>query len=166
MRQKEKIKPYLTSRLEVHFLDLLENNLCEISLDRVTVNGVFHAEQFTSKLHENNWALQGEIDGHPTKFGLKRINSNGELLEKHNIATLVRNKGKNRHQGNWRLDTSNHIQSNKEKQEILAIINLFDEVHITRLDIAIDFINFDNAGMNYRFYKPNVKQYWIKERND
>lgn len=165
MRQKEKIKPYLTSRLEVHFLDLLENNLCEINLDRVTVNGVFHAEQFTSKLHENNWALQGEIDGHPTKFGLKRINSNGELLEKHNIATLVRNKGKNRYQGNWRLDTSNHIQSNKEKQEILAIINLFDEVHITRLDIAIDFINFDNAGMNYRFYKPNVKQYWIKERN-
>ena len=165
MRQKEKIKPYLTSRLEVHFLDLLENNLCEISLDRVTVNGVFHAEQFTSKLHENNWALQGEIDGHPTKFGLKRINSNGELLEKHNIATLVRNKGKNKHQGNWRLDTSNHIHSNKEKQEILAIINLFDEVHITRLDIAIDFINFDNAGMNYRFYKPNVKQYRITERN-
>ena len=165
MRQKEKIKPYLTSRLEVHFLDLLENNLCEISLDRVTVNGVFHAEQFTSKLHENNWALQKELDGHPTKFGLKRINSNGELLEKHNIATLVRNKGKNRHQGNWRLDTSNHIQSNKEKQEILAIINLFDEVHITRLDIAIDFINFDNAGMNYRFYKPNVKQYRITERN-
>lgn len=165
MKQKQKRKPYLTSRPEVRNLDLLEKKLCEISLDRVTVNGVFHAEQFTSKLHENNWVLQGELDGHPTKFGLKRINSDGELLEKQNIATLIINKGRNKHQGNWRLDTSNHIKSNKEKQKIINIINLFDEVHITRLDIAIDFINFANAGMNYRFYKPNVKKYLIEERN-
>ncbi|WP_224429637.1 replication initiation factor domain-containing protein [Lactobacillus amylovorus] len=165
MKQKEKNKTYLTSRSEVHFLDLLENNLCEISLDWITVNGIFHAEQFINKLHDNNWALQDELDGHPIKFGLKRINSNGELLEPHNIATLIRNKGKNKKQGNWRLETSNHIESSKEKQEILAVIRLFDDAHITRLDIAIDYINFANAGMHYRFYKPNVKQYWIKERN-
>lgn len=165
MKQKEKSKPYLTSGSEVQNLDLLENNLCEISLDRVTVNGVFHAEQFKRRLHANNWALLDELDNHPIKFGLKRINSNGELLEKGNIATLIRNKGTNKKQGNWRLDTSNHIKSKKEKQEILAVIRLFDDVHITRLDIAIDFINFANAGMKYRFNKPNTKQYWIKERN-
>ena len=165
MKQKIKKKTYLTSRSEVQNLDLLENNLCEISLDWITVNGIFHAEQFINKLHDNNWALQDELDGHPIKFGLKRINSNGELLEKHNIATLIRNKGKNKKQGNWRLETSNHIESDKEKQEILAVIRLFDDAHITRLDIAIDYINFANAGMHYRFYKPNVKQYWIKERN-
>lgn len=165
MKQKEKSKPYLTSGSEVRKIDLLENNLCEISLDRVTVNGVFHAEQFKRKLHANNWVMLDELDGHPIKFGLKRINSNGELLEKGNIATLIRNKGKNKKQGNWRLDTSNHVKSKKEKQEIINIINLFDNVHITRLDIAIDFINFVNAGMKYRFNKPNTKQYWIKERN-
>lgn len=165
MKQKEKSKPYLTSGLEVQNLDLLENNLCEVSLDRVTVNGVFHAEQFKRKLHANNWVLLDELDNHPIKFGLKRINSNGELLEKGNIATLIRNKGTNKKQGNWRLDTSNHIKSKKEKQEILAVIRLFDDVHITRLDIAIDYINFANAGMKYRFDKPNTKQYWIKERN-
>lgn len=165
MKQQEKIQPYLTSRSEVRILDLLENNLCEISLDRVTVNGLFHAELFKSKLHANNWVLQDELDGHPIKFGLKRINSNGELLDKQNIATLIRNKGKNKKQGNWRLDTSNHIQSKKEKQEIINIINLFEDAHITRLDIAIDFINFNCSGMKYRFYKPNTKQYWIKEKN-
>lgn len=169
MKQQAKFWPYLTSRSEVRFLDLLQNNLCEISLDRVTLSGTFHAEQYLTKLHENNWMRlggdKGQLDGHPIKFGLKRINSNGELLDKHNIATLVRNKGQNRKQGNWRLDTSNHIKSKKEKQEIINIINLFDNVHITRLDIAIDFINFDNAGMKYRIYKPNAKQYWIKERN-
>ena len=76
MRQKDKKKTYLTSRSEVQNLDLFENNLCEISLDWITVNGIFHAEQFINKLHDNNWALQDELDGHPTKFGLKRINSN------------------------------------------------------------------------------------------
>ena len=165
MRQKDKKKTYLTSRSEVQNLDLLENNLCEISLDWITVNGIFHAEQFINKLHDNNWALQDELDGHPTKFGLKRINSNGELLEKHNIATLTRSKGRNKKQGNWRLDTSNHIESNKEKQEILAVIRLFEDAHITRLDIAIDFLNFTNAGMRYRFYKPNVSKYVIINRN-
>ena len=165
MNKREKTKPYLTSLPEVQNLDLLENNLCEISLDRVTVNGVFHAEQFKRKLHANNWIVLDELDDHPIKFGLKRINSNGELLDKHNIATLIRNKGRNKNQGNWRLDTSNHIKSKKEKQEIINIINLFDDVNITRLDIAIDFINFDDADMKYRFYKPNVKQYLILERN-
>lgn len=165
MKQKEKFKPYLTSGLEVQKIDLLENNICEIRLDRVTINGVFHAEQFKRKLHANNWVQLKELDGHPIKFGLKRISNNGELLDKGNIATLIRNKGINKKQGNWRLDTSNHIKSKKEKQEIINIINLFENVHITRLDIAIDYINFANAGMNYRFYKPNVKQYWIKERN-
>ncbi len=165
MKQKEKNQLYLTSRLEVRILDLLKNNLCEISLDRVTVTGLFHAELFRSKLHANNWIVQDELDNHPIKFGLKRISENGELLDKRNIATLIRNKGKNRKQGNWRLDTSNHIKSEKEKQEIINIINLFEDVHITRLDIAIDFINLDNSSMKYRFYKPNTKQYWIKEKN-
>ena len=134
-------------------------------MDRVTVNGVFHAEQFRRKLHANNWIVLDELDNHPIKFGLKRINSDGELLDKHNIATLIRNKGRNKNQGNWRLDTSNHIKSKKEKQEIINIINLFDDAHITRLDIAIDFINFDDADMKYRFNKPNTKKYWITERN-
>ena len=96
MKQQEKFQPYLTSRSEVRILDLLENNLCEISLDWVTVNGVFHAEQFKSKLHANNWVQLKELDSHPIRFGLKRINSNGELLDKQNIATLIRNKGKNK----------------------------------------------------------------------
>ena len=165
MKKSQKFKPYLTSLPEVQNLDLLENNLCEISLDRVTVNGVFHAEQFRRKLHANNWIVLDELDNHPIKFGLKRINSDGELLDKHNIATLIRNKGRNKNQGNWRLDTSNHIKSKKEKQEIINIINLFDDAHITRLDIAIDFINFDDADMKYRFNKPNTKKYWITERN-
>lgn len=165
MKQKEKFQPYLTSGLEVQKIDLLENNICEIRLDRVTINGVFHAEQFKRKLHANNWVQLKELDAHPIKFGLKRISNNGELLEKGNIATLIRNKGINKKQGNWRLDTSNHIKSKKEKQEIINIINLFENVHITRLDIAIDYINFANAGMKYRFYKPSTKQYTITEKN-
>ncbi|WP_308556776.1 hypothetical protein [uncultured Lactobacillus sp.] len=139
-----------------------KNNICEISLDRITINGKFHAEQYRTQLKENHWIQQGkEIDHRPQKFGLKRISEDGELLAKENIATLIRNKGKNKaNQASWRLDTSNHIENEAEKTRILNIINLFEEPRITRIDIAIDFINFDNSDMNYRFYKPNVKKYY------
>lgn len=138
----------VTTPPEVYFLNHTSSNYCSISIDWISISGEFHAEQNYTRLKENHWRQVDELDGRPLVFELDRVNKNGEFTQ---IAVIKRNKF-----NGWRIETSNHLQSPQEKQSISNIIALFDLPHITRLDIAIDFINCEHAGMNYRIFKPNM----------
>ena len=146
----EFLTTYVTTPPEVYFLNHTISNYCSISIDRISISGKFHAEQNFTTLKENHWRQVKELDGRPLMFELDRVNKNGEFEQ---IATLIRDKFR---ANNWRIDTSNHIQSLKEKQSISNVVFLFDSPHVTRLDIAIDFINYEHAGMNYKIFKPNT----------
>ncbi|NRO16936.1 replication initiation factor domain-containing protein [Lactobacillus helveticus] len=142
--------PYVTTPPEVYFLNHTSSNYCSILIDRISLSGIFHAEQNYTKLKENHWRQIKELDGRPLIFELDRVNENGEFQQ---IATLIRGKYK---ANNWRVDTSNHIKTEKEKKYISNILALFDKPHVTRLDIAIDFINSEHAGMNHKIFKPST----------
>ena len=146
----EFLTAYVTTPPEVYFLNRANSNYCSISIDRISISGKFHAEQHYTTLKENHWRQVKDLDGRPLTFELDRVDKNGEFEQ---IATLIRDKFR---ANNWRIDTSNHIQSPKEKQFISNIIALFSSPHVTRLDIAIDFINYEHAGMNYKIFKPNT----------
>lgn len=148
--QDSSLTLYVTTPPEVYFLNHTSFNYCSIKIDWLSISGKFHAEQHYTKLKENHWRQVKELDGHPLMFELDRVNENGEFKQ---IATLVRSKYKRNH---WKIDTSNHLQTAQEKQCISNITALFDLPHITRLDIAIDFINCEHAGMNYKIFKPNT----------
>lgn len=125
-----------------------KTNACEIKLDRITVTGFIDLQRHLDTLKKNNW-VQGSIniiDGKPDKYNLFRGADS--------IATLSKNKYR---YDSWRVDTSNHLTA-QEKQYITNIIKLFDKSRITRLDIAVDFINFDDAGMIYELYRPNTSK--------
>ena len=138
----------VTTPPEVYFLNHTSSNYCSIAIDWLSISGEFHAEQNYTTLKENHWRQVEELDGRPLTFELDRVNKNGEFTQ---IAMLKRNNFKG-----WRIETSNHIQTIKEKQYIRNVISLFGSPHITRLDIAIDFINCEHAGMNYKIFKPNT----------
>ena len=138
----------VTTPPEVYFLNHTSFNYCSISIDWISISGKFHAEQHYTTLKKNHWRQVDELDGRPLMFELDRADENGEFTQ---LAVLKRNKF-----NGWRIETSNHIQSPKEKQFISNIIALFDSPHVTRLDIAIDFINCEHAGMNYKIFKPNT----------
>ena len=136
----------VTTPPEVYFL-----HPCSVKIDRITISGKFHAEQNYSKLHKSHWIESKQIDGRPIEFQLKRIDENGEI--KGNIATLIKNQHKS---DSWRIDTSNHFNSRQEKEYIRDVVTLFDSPHVTRLDIAFDFINTKHSGMKYELYRPNT----------
>ncbi|MCI1290301.1 MAG: replication initiation factor domain-containing protein [Lactobacillus sp.] len=140
--QNKKVEFLSNSRSGVQILNLCQKeqrNYCEIKLDEIVISGVFFPRLYQHKLTNNHWQL--------VKPGQYQLFRNEHEANRTTVATLVRND----HQPNsWRIDTSNHLQG-KEKQAIQSIINLFEQPHLTRIDIAFDFINFDNAGMHNRF---------------
>ena len=146
----DSLTAYVTTPPEVYFLNHTSLDYCAISIDRISISSKFHAELNYTRLKENHWRKIKELDGRPLMFELDRVDKNGEFEQ---IATLIRDKFR---ANNWRMDTSNHLQSPQEKQFISNIVALFDSPHVTRLDIAIDFINCEHAGMNYKIFKPNT----------
>jgi hypothetical protein len=67
----------------------------------------------------------------------------------------------NRWQETWRLDTSNHLNADEKLKVINALALMFGK-HLTRIDVAFDFINCENPGMKHRVIKANVSEsYWI-----
>lgn len=140
----------VTTPPEVYFLNHTNLDYCSISIDWISISGEFHAEQNYTKLKENHWRQIDELDGRPLMFELDRVDKNGEFEQ---IAIIKRDKFR---ANNWSIKTSNHLQSPQEKQFISNIVALFDTPHVTRLDIAVDFINCKHAGMNYKIFKPNT----------
>lgn len=137
---------------------LLNKNIandCEISLDEITVAGEINICECKDSLKENNWVLTSvnTIDGEPSTYNLFRDGDS--------IATLSKNRY---YSDSWRIDTSNHLTA-QEKRHITNITRLFNKPRITRIDIAVDFINFDDAGMIYTLYRPNTKIFYTRGTN-
>lgn len=131
------------------------SNDCEISLDEITVAGEINISECKDSLKENNWVLTSvnPIDGEPSTYNLFRDGDS--------IATLSKNRY---YSDSWRIDTSNHLTA-QEKRHITNITRLFNKPRITRIDVAVDFINFDDAGMIYTLYRPNTKIFYTRGTN-
>lgn len=134
--------------------ELKKNNICVISWDRITIAGTLFAELNRSTLLELGWHETKLINGYAQQFRLMR--------GRKQVAELIRNKYNGRNY--WRLDTSNHL-TEKEKEKLTKTAQLMrDDVHITRLDLAFDFINCKNSGMKHKFYKSGTSQALFLDR--
>lgn len=131
-----------------------QTNVCEISIDRIAVTGKLEIEDYEDILKRDKWVVtaRNTIDGKPSVYNLFR----NERI----IATLSKNSY---YSDSWRMDTSEHF-TEVDKPQVTKITYLFTNAHITRLDIAIDFINFDDSGMNYRIYRPNATSSYFCDR--
>lgn len=128
--------------------ELKKNNICVISWDRITIAGTLFAELNRSTLLELGWHETKLINGYAQQFRLMR--------GRKQVAELIRNKHNGRNY--WRLDTSNHL-TEKEKEKLTKTAQLMqDNIHITRLDLAIDFINCKHSGMKHNIYKQGTSQ--------
>lgn len=84
------------------------------------------------------------------------------MRKRKEVAVLIRNEHRGRN--SWRLDTSNHLtKSDKEKLTKTAQL-MQDNIHITRLDLAFDFINCEHSGMKHKFYKSGTSQALFLDR--
>lgn len=132
----------------------LKKNTCLVNWDRITIVGNLLAELNKSTLLRLGWKEKENIKGYAQQFELMR--------KRKRVATLIRNK----HSGcnSWRLDTSNHLtESDKEKLTKTAQL-MQDNIHITRLDLAFDFINCEYSGMKHKFYKSGTSQALFLDR--
>ena len=134
--------------------ELKKNNICVISWDRITIAGTLFAELNRSTLLELGWHETKLINGYAQQFRLMR--------GRKQVAELIRNKHNGRNY--WRLDTSNHL-TEKEKEKLTKTAQLMqDNIHITRLDLAFDFINCEHSGMKHKFYKSGTSQALFLDR--
>lgn len=134
--------------------ELKKNNICVISWDRITLAGTLFADLNRSTLLELGWHEKKVLNGYAQQFSLMR--------GREQVAELIRNKHNGRNY--WRLDTSNHL-TDTEKEKLTKTAQLMrDDVHITRLDLAFDFINCKNSGMKHKFYKSGTSQALFLDR--
>lgn len=124
----------------------------DVKLDRVTLTGnlaitIENLEKIMAEMPE--WQLQPDYKSDCPWWRLERKLSN-DVYE--TVAVFM----KNQFQESWRLDTSNHLQNDGEKLSIVRIIMLMYQAHLTRIDIAFDFINCKYAGMRHVLIKPGT----------
>ena len=132
----------------------LKKNICLVKWDRITLSGTLLAELNRSTLLKLGWKEKNNIDGYAQQFKLMR--------KRKEVAVLIRNEHSGRN--SWRLDTSNHLtKSDKEKLTKTAQL-MQDNIHITRLDLAIDFINCKHSGMKHNIYKQGTSQALFLDR--
>ena len=132
----------------------LKKNICLVKWDRITLSGTLLAELNKSTLLKLGWKEKNNIDGYAQQFKLMR--------KRKEVAVLIRNEHSGRN--SWRLDTSNHLtKSDKEKLTKTAQL-MQDNIHITRLDLAIDFINCKHSGMKHNIYKQGTSQALFLDR--
>lgn len=132
----------------------LKKNICLVKWDRITIVGNLLAELNKSTLLKLGWKEKNNIDGYAQQFKLMR--------QRKQVAELIRNEHSGRN--SWRLDTSNHLtESDKEKLTKTAQL-MQDNIHITRLDLAVDFINCEYSGMKHKFYKSGTSQALFLDR--
>lgn len=60
---------------------------------------------------------------------------------------------KNPFQDSWRLDTSYHLEDERDRQMLGNLVACFEHAHFSRLDVAFDFINSDQPNMAHRVYR-------------
>ena len=150
-------RPINNDEVEIDLVELfgeLKKNICLVKWDRITLSGTLLAELNRSTLLKLGWKEKNNIDGYAQQFKLMR--------KRKEVAVLIRNEHSGRN--SWRLDTSNHLtKSDKEKLTKTAQL-MQDNIHITRLDLAVDFINCEYSGMKHKFYKSGTSQALFLDR--
>lgn len=123
----------------------------DVKLDRISIVGWIKgtSEDIQKIMAELKWEIQPETKAEAPWFKLER-HVGGDVYE--TVAVLVKNQFHN----SWRLDTSNHLKNGKELKAIQKVVLMMQHRHITRVDIAFDFINCKYAGMKHTIVKPNV----------
>lgn len=124
----------------------------DVRLDRITLTGnlkITNKELEELFLEMPDWQLQPDYKADCPWWRLERRLSD-EVYE--TVAVFMKNKFQN----SWRIDTSNHLKSDEEKRSIVRIVMLMSNVHLTRIDIAFDFINCKYAGMRHVLIKPGT----------
>lgn len=119
----------------------------EVKLDRVTVTGKSHDRiSLLEFARQQNWTIKSSHDR--VYAVLERFFDNGDSEV---IAILAPNPYQ---QDSWRVDTSNHLNS-YELKRVSSITQKLIGGHLTRIDIAFDFIN--------GFYEP-MKHVIVRSR--
>lgn len=110
----------------------------DVKLDRVTVSGKVHDRISLLELaRQLGWTVKTSQD---------RVYAVLERLFDNNDSEVVAILAPNPYQqDSWRVDTSNHLNSD-ELRRVSSISNKLIGAHLTRVDVAFDFIN--------GFYKP------------
>lgn len=118
-----------------------------VKLDRVTVVGSFKLSpsEMMAIFAESGWTIGASKED--LCFELHRVTGDVDEIK---AVTL-----KNAHQVTWRLDTSNHLNE-IEKGSVSRILALMENKHLSRIDVAFDFINCRYSGMKHRIFKPNT----------
>lgn len=144
--------PVKGSKFDPHQKSLEE--ICYISIDWITITGLFLKSSAKQELTSIGWVIAKPVNREVFNLELqeKKIN---HITNKVDINVKARIQP-NEYRDTWSLRTSNHI-TKSDKEKILKAVSYFIKPKITRIDLAFDFINFNDAGMHYRFYKPGTK---------
>ena len=131
----------------------------DVKLDRVTLTGNLkisnqELEKIMSEMSE--WQLQPDYKADSPWWKMVRRVSD-DVFE--TVAVFM----KNQFQTSWRIDTSNHLENDAEKLSIIRVVMLMEQRHLTRIDIAFDFINCKYAGMRHVLVKPGTTNTNYKE---
>lgn len=121
----------------------------EVSLDRVTISGDFRITS-SRRIELRQLGFDEQFVGNNMGFVLRRWY--GE--EYQNVAYFMPAP----YQANkWRIDTSNHLQGN-ERTQVSGIVRLLVNAHLTRVDIAFDFIDGPFPVMKHKILRPRASQ--------
>lgn len=137
-------------------------DICNVSIDWITITGTFLERSARKELLSIGWVV---TKIHENKYLRYELQEKTENPKTHKIDIKVKaSLFKNQYQDTWSMKTSNHLTRN-EKTNVLKAISYMIDKRITRLDLAIDFINFDDSGMHYRFYKTGTSKTIIQGAN-
>lgn len=127
----------------------------KVSLDRVTVTGEAHYSVGLMDLarHEG-WVIKTGPNGVYASLDRLFDNDYTEVM-----AVLVSNPYR---EDSWRVDTSNHLNDD-ELRRVRAVSSRLIESHITRVDVAFDFINGFYEPMKHVIVRPRATQTEIYE---
>lgn len=137
-------------------------NLCNVKIDWLTFTGVFLERIARKSLLSAGWVITKQHKRNALCYELQRTISN-----KGNHRRIIETKAriyKNSYKNSWSISTSNNLNKKEKKKVIDALSYMNDDCHISRIDVAFDFINFDNVQMSYRFYKTGTKTTVIQDR--
>lgn len=131
----------------------------DCKLDRITVSGkISEGIDIVSIAANNHWTRK--IDRSGNEFAvLEREFDNGD---RENKAVLMSNPYQ---KYGWRIDTSNHVNA-FELKCILAMVKYLGGIHLTRIDVAFDFINGEYEPMKHVVIRDKARQSEIRDVSD
>lgn len=127
----------------------------EVKLDRITVTGhAYDRFDLLDFARQHGWTVKNLPD--QTYAVYERFFGDSG---KENLAVLMPNPYK---EGSWRVDTSNHLTA-KELKDVSVVSRSLREGHLTRIDVAFDFINGPYQPMKHVIMRPRANETGIYE---